>query len=80
MNDQLLFFKYKPSVDMSNVDFRKRFLTLLSFKFREFGGVTALSILEATDTCLRERDEEESRGVHFLLFHHVLRSLLMDML
>ncbi|KAF7978671.1 hypothetical protein HWV62_45204 [Athelia sp. TMB] len=28
-------------------DFRRRFLTLLSFKFREFGSVTALSVLEA---------------------------------
>ncbi|BGP27878.1 nucleolus protein [Rhodotorula toruloides] len=28
-------------------DFRKRFITLLSFKFREFGSITALSILEA---------------------------------
>ncbi|BGP35630.1 N-acetyltransferase 10 [Rhodotorula toruloides] len=27
-------------------DFRKRFITLLSFKFREFGSITALSILE----------------------------------
>ncbi|KZP07493.1 DUF699-domain-containing protein [Athelia psychrophila] len=28
-------------------DFRRRFLTLLSFKFREFGAVTSLSVLEA---------------------------------
>ncbi|KAH7885613.1 GNAT acetyltransferase 2-domain-containing protein [Phlebopus sp. FC_14] len=30
-------------------DFRRRFLSLLSFKFREFGSVTALSILEAAN-------------------------------
>ncbi|KZS93422.1 DUF699-domain-containing protein [Sistotremastrum niveocremeum HHB9708] len=30
-------------------DFRRRFLSLLSFKFREFGCVTALSVLEATN-------------------------------
>ncbi|KWU45208.1 putative nucleolus protein [Rhodotorula sp. JG-1b] len=30
-----------------SVDFRKRFITLLSYKFREFGSITALSILEA---------------------------------
>ncbi|KAM0746787.1 putative nucleolus protein [Meredithblackwellia eburnea MCA 4105] len=31
------------------VDFRKRFITLLSFKFREFASITALSVLEATN-------------------------------
>ncbi|GAA5823755.1 hypothetical protein JCM5353_008583 [Sporobolomyces roseus] len=31
------------------VDFRKRFISLLSFKFREFGSITALSILEAAN-------------------------------
>lgn len=30
-------------------DFRKRFLALLSFKFREFPSVTALSILEGAN-------------------------------
>ncbi|KAG5643732.1 hypothetical protein DXG03_009722 [Asterophora parasitica] len=33
-------------------DFRKRFLSLLSFKFREFGSVTALSVLEAANADL----------------------------
>ncbi|GAA5997679.1 ribosome biosynthesis protein KRE33 [Rhodotorula paludigena] len=33
-----------------SADFRKRFITLLSFKFREFGSITALSILEAAST------------------------------
>lgn len=30
-----------------SVDFRKRFISLLSYKFREFASVTALSVLEA---------------------------------
>ena len=33
--------------DRQCIDFRRRFLTLLTFKFREFGSVTALSVLEA---------------------------------
>ncbi|KAL8278179.1 hypothetical protein RQP46_009352 [Phenoliferia psychrophenolica] len=32
-----------------SVDFRKRFITLLSYKFREFASVTALSVLEAAN-------------------------------
>lgn len=39
-------------------DFRRRFLTLLSYKFREFGSVTALSILEATNAGLKKPDEK----------------------
>jgi hypothetical protein len=31
------------------IDFRRRFLTLLSYKFRVFGSVTALSVLEAVN-------------------------------
>ncbi|KAH9954956.1 GNAT acetyltransferase 2-domain-containing protein [Russula dissimulans] len=31
-------------------DFRRRFLTLLSFKFREFNSIIGLSVLEAADT------------------------------
>ena len=30
-----------------DVDFRKRFISLLSYKFREFASITALSVLEA---------------------------------
>ena len=37
-------------IDESDVlDFRRRFISLLSYKFREFGSVTALSILEAVN-------------------------------
>ncbi|KAM0789838.1 hypothetical protein ACM66B_006685 [Microbotryomycetes sp. NB124-2] len=32
-----------------SIDFRKRFITLLSYKFREFAAVTALSILDAAN-------------------------------
>ncbi|KAJ3485257.1 hypothetical protein NLI96_g5090 [Meripilus lineatus] len=42
-------------------DFRKRFLSLLSFKFREFGSVTALSILEAVNAGLKRLDVDPSR-------------------
>ncbi|KAG6837179.1 hypothetical protein H0H93_013406 [Arthromyces matolae] len=40
-------------------DFRKRFLSLLSFKFRDFGSVTALSILEAANAGLRSKTTKE---------------------
>lgn len=36
------------------VDFRRRFLSLLSYKFREFGSVTALSILEAANAGVKK--------------------------
>ncbi|KAH9479353.1 RNA cytidine acetyltransferase [Psilocybe cubensis] len=35
-------------------DFRRRFLTLLSYKFREFGSVTSLSILEAANAGIKD--------------------------
>ncbi|KAF9014019.1 GNAT acetyltransferase 2-domain-containing protein [Cyathus striatus] len=35
-------------------DFRKRFISLLSYKFREFGSVTALSVLEAANKGIKE--------------------------
>ncbi|KJA27939.1 hypothetical protein HYPSUDRAFT_34173 [Hypholoma sublateritium FD-334 SS-4] len=38
-------------------DFRRRFLTLLSYKFREFGSVTALSILEAANAGIKDDTE-----------------------
>ncbi|GBE83103.1 GNAT acetyltransferase 2-domain-containing protein [Sparassis latifolia] len=42
-------------------DFRRRFLSLLSFKFREFGSVTALSILEAAKNGLKKLDADPAR-------------------
>jgi len=44
------------------LDFRRRFLSLLSFKFREFGSVTALSLLEATNAGVKNVDEDGSKG------------------
>ncbi|CAL1712686.1 unnamed protein product [Somion occarium] len=42
-------------------DFRRRFLSLLSFKFREFGSVTALSVLEAVNSGVKKFDDDPSR-------------------
>ncbi|PPQ91881.1 hypothetical protein CVT25_000756 [Psilocybe cyanescens] len=39
-------------------DFRRRFLTLLSYKFREFGSVTSLSILEAANAGIKDDANE----------------------
>ena len=47
---------------LASTDFRRRFLSLLSFKFREFGSVTALSILEAVNAGLKKWDADPSRG------------------
>jgi N-acetyltransferase 10 len=44
-------------------DFRRRFLTLLSFKFREFGSVTSLSVLEAANMGIKKLDEDKSKGI-----------------
>ncbi|KAF8509990.1 GNAT acetyltransferase 2-domain-containing protein [Hysterangium stoloniferum] len=44
-------------------DFRRRFLTLLSFKFREFGSVTALSIIEAINAGVKHLDSQSTLGV-----------------
>ncbi|OSD07469.1 DUF699-domain-containing protein [Trametes coccinea BRFM310] len=44
-------------------DFRRRFITLLSFKFREFGSVTALSVLEAANAGVKKLDEDPSREI-----------------
>ncbi|KAF7347248.1 RNA cytidine acetyltransferase [Mycena venus] len=43
-------------------DFRRRFLSLLSYKFREFGSVTALSILEAVNAGLKATDADPSKS------------------
>ncbi|TFY76095.1 hypothetical protein EWM64_g7915 [Hericium alpestre] len=40
-------------------DFRKRFLSLLSFKFRDFGSVMALSVLEAANSGVRYLDSQK---------------------
>ncbi len=46
-----------------HVDFRSRFLTLLSFpKFRDFGSVTALSILEAVNNFAGVKELDKQGG------------------
>ncbi|KAF8720306.1 hypothetical protein AX14_011063 [Amanita brunnescens Koide BX004] len=42
-------------------DFRRRFLSLLSYKFREFGSVTALSILEAANAGTKKTADNKSK-------------------
>jgi N-acetyltransferase 10 len=44
------------------LDFRRRFSSLLSYKFREFGSVTALSILEAANSGIKTLAEDKSKG------------------
>ncbi|KAF8876384.1 GNAT acetyltransferase 2-domain-containing protein [Infundibulicybe gibba] len=44
-------------------DFRRRFLSLLSFKFREFGSVTALSVLEAANSGAKQLDENSTHDL-----------------
>jgi tRNA(Met) C34 N-acetyltransferase TmcA len=44
------------------LDFRRRFLSLLSYKFREFGSVTALSILEAANAGTKTTTDSKSKG------------------
>ena len=48
------------------LDFRKRFLSLLSYKFREFGSVTALSILEAANVGIKDEDGDTKKGTSLL--------------
>ena len=52
----------KTLVLIGYTDFRRRFLTLLSYKFREFGSVTALSVLEAANSGVKKLDGDSSRG------------------
>ena len=57
----LCFVRYSLTCS-PRLDFRHRFLSLLSFKFREFGSVTALSILEAADQGVKlAGDKDEQR-------------------
>ena len=61
----------RPCPDVNHADFRRRFLSLLSFKFRDFGSVTALSVLEAVVPTFHA---DLSR--HFVeLFPHVILAL-----
>lgn len=42
-------------------DFRRRFLTLLSYNFREFGSVTALSVIEAANAGAKRAEQDQSK-------------------
>ncbi|KAJ7447247.1 GNAT acetyltransferase 2-domain-containing protein [Mycena latifolia] len=55
-------------------DFRRRLISLLSYKFREFGSVTALSILEAVNTGLKavDADPSKSRALSSTELSHLL--------
>ncbi|KAG8728752.1 hypothetical protein FRC12_021522, partial [Ceratobasidium sp. 428] len=60
-------------------DFRRRFLSLLSFQFREFGSVTALSVLEAVSNTEqrsgRSAQEITLQELNFLLTPFDLKRL-----
>ena len=43
-------------------DFRRRFTNLLSFKFREFGSVMALSIIGAADEGIKKLEDHSNKG------------------
>lgn len=45
-------------------DFRRRFLTLLSFKFREFSSVMGLSVLEAANTGIKYLDSDKIHALN----------------
>jgi len=55
--------------ELSN-EFRRRFLTLLSFKFREFNSIMGLSVLEAANAGIKYLDSNRKPGLtsHELLF------------
>ncbi|ORY82898.1 putative nucleolus protein [Leucosporidium creatinivorum] len=63
-----------------SVDFRKRFISLLSYKFREFASVTALSVLEAANAgdiaevgrTLVAEDRLDSYANNMLDYHVIL--------
>ena len=53
-------------------DFRRRFLTLLSYNFREFGSVTALSVIEAANAGAKSADQGQSARGQPLMIPQVL--------
>jgi Possible tRNA binding domain len=53
-------------------DFRRRLLSLLSFGFREFGSVTALSIVEAANAGAQTVDKSTARGLSSYLHPHLV--------
>ena len=61
---------YKKRPLLSDPDFRRRFLSLLSFKFREFGSVMALSILGSADEGLKRLDLYPAGGIQTFQDYH----------
>ena len=49
---------------ISLIDFRRRFLTLLSFKFREFNSIMGLSVLEAANVGVRYLEPDGKQGLN----------------
>jgi len=52
-------------------DFRRRFLTLLSYNFREFGSVTALSVIEASNAGAKGAEQDQSKRGQLTLISKV---------
>lgn len=61
----------------TGTDFRRRFLSLLSFKFREFGSIMALSVIEAANTGAKTIDAGRGRGMFNILPRSVSFVLIM---
>ena len=55
------------------LDFRRRFLTLLSYNFREFGSVTALSVIEAANTGAKNSEHDQVKRGRPLLIPSVFQ-------
>jgi N-acetyltransferase 10 len=49
---------------ISFIDFRRRFLTLLSFKFREFNSIMGLSVLEAANAGVKYLEPDSKQGLY----------------
>ena len=54
-------WKFLSTVLRTFTDFRRRFLTLLSYNFREFGSVTALSVVEAANAGIKTPGQDKSK-------------------
>lgn len=55
-----------------STDFRRRFLVLLSFKFREFSSIMGLSVLEAANAGVRYLDSDRKLGCIYCIVSTVL--------
>ena len=55
------FANHSGRAEIPCLDFRRRFLTLLSYNFREFGSVTALSVIEAANAGAKRAEQDQSK-------------------